>query len=141
MFNIIKLFIKTTLYDSERIFLDTDKNNLYFSQLAQYEVEDKNSKKIGSPGDALFTNELKIDSLILFGGYLEEKMENLHLRKNIDPVVPVSVIDSIDDSKKLIHLKIAKSELKTANDGFVAQSGLIQYTKLKNCLFTKRIMK
>lgn len=113
------------------MFSGNKKYNFFFSQLAKFEVEDKNGKKIGKPGDALFTKDIIIESLILFGGHLEEKMEDLHLRKNIDPIVPLTVIDSIDEQKGIIRLKVAKDELKTTDNNFKAPEGLIQYIKLK----------
>lgn len=113
------------------MFFNDDKKNFFFSQLTQFEVEDKDGKKIGRPGDALLTKGMKIDSLILFGGHLEEKLEALHLRENIDPIVPVSSIESIDEKKGIIRLKEAKRELRTTDKNFIAPAGLIQYIKLK----------
>ena len=113
------------------MFLDDDKKNFFFSQLSQFEVVDKDSKKIGKPGDALFTKELNFNSLILFGGLLEEKMEALHLRENIDPIVPISDIDSIDYKKGIIRLNKTKNDLNKMDKNFPVPDGLIQYTKLK----------
>ena len=112
--------------------LDPNKKDFLFSKLSQFRVEDKNGKIIGRPGDALFSKkDLSIDSLILFGGMLEEKMEDFHLRENIDPIVPLTQIASIDEKKKKIVLKVAKEELKTTNNTFVAPEGMLQYIKLK----------
>ncbi len=108
------------------------KSDFFFSHLAKYKVEDKDGKAIGKPGDALLSvTNLSIESLILFGGMLEEKMEDLGLKENIDPIVPLSIIDSVDDSKKKITLKISKEELKTTDNNFKAPEGTIQFIKLK----------
>lgn len=108
-----------------------DEKHFFFSHLSQFKVEDKNGKRIGNPGDALFSEDLKIDSLILFGGMLEEKMEDLGLRENIDPIVPISTIKSFDEKNKKIVLNVAKEELKTTNNEYKAPEGFIQYIKLK----------
>lgn len=113
------------------MFLDDKKSDFFFSQLSQFKVEDKNGKNIGKPGDALFTKDFRIDSLILFGGLLEEKMEDLHLRENVDPIVPISVIQTVDETNKKIVLNVAKDELKSTNNSFVAPEGLMQFIKLK----------
>ena len=110
---------------------ENKKHNFFFSNLSQFKVEDKDGKALGKPGDALFSKDMKIDSLILFGGLLEEKMEDLGLRENIDPIVPLSAIKSIDEKKRKIVLNVAKKELKTTNADYNAPEGLIQYIKLK----------
>lgn len=108
------------------------KEDFFFSNLSQFKVEDKNGKIIGKPGDALFSKkDFSINSLILFGGILEEKMEDIHLRENIDPIVPLSTIASVDQKKKKIVLKVSKEDLKHTDNNFVAPDGLIQYIKLK----------
>lgn len=112
--------------------LEQNKQDFFFSKLSQFKVEDKNGKNIGKPGDALFSKkDLSIDSLILFGGILEEKLEDLHMKENIDPIVPLSSIASIDEKGKKIVLKVAKEDLKSTNNAFVTPDGMIQYIKLK----------
>jgi sporulation protein YlmC with PRC-barrel domain len=108
------------------------KSDFFFSQLAQFKVEDKNGKIIGKAGDAIFNKkDMTFNSLILFGGLLEEKMEDFGLKENIDPIVPISAIASVDQKKKKIVLNVDKSELKTTNKDFSAPEGTIQYIKLK----------
>ena len=112
--------------------LEQNKEDFFFSKLSQFKVEDKNGKNIGKPGDALFSKkDLSINSLILFGGMLEEKLEDLGVKENIDPIVPLSSIASIDKKSKKIVLKVAKEDLKNTNNSFVAPDGMIQYIKLK----------
>ena len=114
------------------MFLEDDKKQFFFSTLSQYKVEDKHGNIIGRPGDALFfSQDMKIHSLILFGGLLEEKMEELHFRENIDPIVPVSTIQSINPDKKRIVLNVGKEELKSTDHNFKAPEGLLQFIKLK----------
>ena len=114
------------------MFIGDKKSDFFFSHLSQYRVEDKNGKIIGRPGDALFLlKDLSIDSLILFGGLLEEKLEDLHLKENIDPIVPVSVIKTVDQKKKKITLNVGREELSATDDNYKAPAGKIQYLKLK----------
>ena len=53
------------------------------------------------------------------------------MRENIDPIVPLTSIAHIDEKKKKIVLKVAKSDLKTTDNNFVAPEGMLQYIKLK----------
>ena len=114
------------------MFIGDNKSEFFFSHLSRFKVEDKNGKVIGRVGDALFSSkDLSIHSLILFGGLLEEKLEDLGFRENIDPIVPISVINSIDQKKRKITLNVSKEDLKTTDNNFVAPNGTIQYLKLK----------
>ena len=114
------------------MFIGENKSDFFFSHLSRFKIEDKNGKTIGRAGDALFSNkDLSIHSLILFGGLLEEKMEDLGFRENIDPIVPISVIKSIDQKNRKITLTVPKEDLKTTDNNFVAPDGTIQYLKLK----------
>lgn len=122
-----------------QMLIGDSKNDFFFSQLAKYKVEDKNGVTIGKPGDALLsTKDLSIESLILFGGMLEEKMEDIGLKENIDPIVPLTTIVSVDDKDKKIVLNVSKDDLKTTDNNYKAPDGKIQYIILKKLgIFSK----
>ena len=65
----------------------------FFSELTKFKVVDNEGNNLGRVGDVLLNSEdISIDSLILFGSILEEKMEDIGLREDIDPIVSVAVL-------------------------------------------------
>lgn len=94
--------LKTTLDDSA---IGSDEIRL--SALEKLEIVDKKGEKIGKAVDVDFEED-GTASLIVGGGFLEEKMEALGLKSDVDIVVPGKVIESIGD---LVKLNVAKSEL------------------------------
>ena len=61
---------------------------------------DSNGEKIGVVSDGIFSvsgNRLDLKYIILGGGRIEELLEAIGARPDIDPVCSVSDIDSISD--------------------------------------------
>lgn len=89
-------------------------SGLKFSQIKNCDITDLNGKKIGRLIDAVFRKSstgLDLTKFVVGGSRWEEMLEDLKIKKDVDPVFPVSLIDSI--SPKRIKLKVERSELKS----------------------------
>jgi len=108
--------------------------NLKYSDIKKKEVVDSNGEHIGEVIGSTFkisNNRLELKHLILGGGRIEELLEKIKARPDIDPVCNVSDIDSISDK---VYLKVDKDSLcKTIDKGVFSDSDLrySQVAKLK----------
>ncbi len=84
------------------------KDEIRLSKLEKLEIIDKNGAKVGKAVDVDFDVDGSA-SLIVGGGVIEETLESIGVKKDIDIIVPGKVIDSITDK---IQLGVAKDELK-----------------------------
>ncbi|MFW9955593.1 MAG: hypothetical protein ACFFD3_13680 [Candidatus Thorarchaeota archaeon] len=105
----------------EKIHLTTSKNNLRasiekgaigsdeirLSKLTKLRILDKNGLSVGKAIDVDFDVDGSA-SLIVGGGFFEEKLEAFGLKADVDIIVPSRVIESIGD---VIRLSVGKEEL------------------------------
>ncbi|MFW9931764.1 MAG: PRC-barrel domain-containing protein [Candidatus Thorarchaeota archaeon] len=82
-------------------------NEIRFSNLEKLEIIDKHGEKVGKAIDVDFDKE-GTASLIVGGGFFEEKLEAIGFKKDVDIIVPSEVIAKIDNK---ICLKVAKEDL------------------------------
>ena len=109
-----------------------DMDDCLFSYLNNFKVVDKNGEGIGHVGDVLLgKDDLNISSLIVHGSFLEEKLEDLGVKEDIDPIVPVNLIDDVDLKNTTIKLSEEKSKLETTTKGWSPSDDVYQYSKLK----------
>ncbi len=102
--------LKTTLDDCAI----TD-DEIRLSDLQKLEIYDKKGEKIGKTLDVDFDTDGSA-SLIVGGGFFEEKLEALGFKKDVDLIVPGNVIEEVSDK---ITLKVEKDELnKTMEESF-----------------------
>lgn len=111
----------------EKVHLDTSANSLKttldecaisddeirLSKLEKFTIYDKDGGKIGNAVDVDFDVDGSA-SIIVGGGFFEEKLEALGLKTDVDLIVPGSAIDSITDR---ITLNVCKEDLNTTMDG------------------------
>ncbi|MFW9959817.1 MAG: PRC-barrel domain-containing protein [Candidatus Thorarchaeota archaeon] len=97
--------------------------NLKYSEIRKKEVIDSNGEHIGEVIDSAFTfsnNRLELKHIVLGGGRIEELLEKIRARPDIDPICNVSDIDSISDK---VYLKVDKDSLcKTMDKGVFTNS-------------------
>ena len=105
----------------EKIHLDTSVNSLKttldkdaipegdirLSKLEKMDILDSSGKKIGRAIDVDFDVDGAV-SMIVGGGFIEEKLEALGLKTDVDIIVPGTVIASITDT---IQLRVYEDEL------------------------------
>ncbi|MHA2425118.1 MAG: PRC-barrel domain-containing protein [Candidatus Thorarchaeota archaeon] len=94
--------LKTTLDDCA-----IGDDEIRLSKIEKLEILDENGESVGKAVDIDFDVDGSA-SLIVGGGFFEEKLEALGLKTDVDIVVPGKVINSIGDK---IHLGVPKSEL------------------------------
>ncbi|MHA1448849.1 MAG: hypothetical protein ACTSP4_05455 [Candidatus Hodarchaeales archaeon] len=101
--------------------------NCSYSELMKKNVIDKEGNKIGKNLiDVVFSPSFEISHFVVGGGALEEFLEDIKLKKDVDPVFEVTNIDTITDS---IKLNVAKNELGTVITGAIPE-GHYQLSKL-----------
>jgi len=87
---------------------------LKFSQIKGSDVQDNNGMKIGNLQDACFRhveNGLELTKFIIGGSMIEEILEDIGLRPDVDPVFPIANIKGV--SPKGIRLNVTKDKLKS----------------------------
>ena len=99
--------LKTTL-DKDAI----GEGEIRLSKLEKMDIVDSTGKKIGRAIDIDFDVDGTV-SMIVGGGFIEEKLEALGLKADVDIIVPGSVIDSITDK---ICLRVSEGELARTMD-------------------------
>ncbi|MFW9992411.1 MAG: PRC-barrel domain-containing protein [Candidatus Odinarchaeota archaeon] len=99
-----------------------------YSVLKKKEVIDSEGKTVGKNLlDVIFSPNLKeMTHWVVGGGFLEELMEDIKLKKDIDPVFSA---DSIEEIYKEIKLSVKKSELKPVIEGGIPR-GHYRFTDL-----------
>ncbi|MHA2365557.1 MAG: hypothetical protein ACXAC7_16490 [Candidatus Hodarchaeales archaeon] len=104
--------------------------NKSLSILGSLIVVDSSGKKVGRIKDAIInTKSLQLNGFVVFGSFLEEKMEDLGIIKDFDPFITSKNIISITENK--IVLNQLKKELPNArSDNFVGEDEIL-FSSLK----------
>ena len=107
--------LKTTL-DSGAI----PKGDIRLSQVEKMDIMDKDGKKVGRAIDIDFDVDGSV-SMVVGGGFIEEKLEAAGLKADVDIIVPGSAIASIGNK---IYLNVSKETLGTTmEDALKAEEG------------------
>lgn len=110
----------------DKVYLDTTANSLKttldkgaigpgelrFSKLEKMDIVDKDGVKVGRTVDVHFEKDGTC-SLIVGGGFIEEKLEAAGIKEDVDIMVPGTAISSIDDKVRLL---VSKDTLGTTMD-------------------------
>lgn len=96
-----------------------------YSDIRGKDVIDSNGEKVGDIIDCIFDvseNKIVLKHLVLGGGMIEELLESIGARPDLDPVCNVSDLDSISDK---VYLKVSKESLKkTIDPGVICKTDL-----------------
>ncbi len=84
-----------------------------FSKMEKLNITDKNQVKVGHAIDVDIGTD-GCASIIAGGSFIEEKLEAIGLKDDVDIIIPCSVITTIGDS---IELSVLKEELGSTLDG------------------------
>ncbi|MHA1924667.1 MAG: hypothetical protein ACXABV_13995 [Candidatus Thorarchaeota archaeon] len=95
-------------------------DEIKFSDLQKLDILDKDNVKVGRAIDVDFELDGRT-ALIAGGGLIEEKLEAIGLKDDVDIIVPFEVIDSIDES---IRLSVSKDELDASLDGILRERAI-----------------
>jgi sporulation protein YlmC with PRC-barrel domain len=88
------------------------KGEIRWSELSKKHIIDKDDITVGKAVDIDFAID-GTASLTVGGGMIEETLEKIGLKDDIDIIVPAKAIESISD---VIKLKVSKDELKLTMD-------------------------
>jgi len=97
-----------------------------YSEIRGKDVVDKNGERVGDIHDCIIdisNNKIALKHLVLGGGFIEELLESIGARPDIDPVCNVEDLASISDK---VYLEVAKDSLKKTID-----PGILSDTDLK----------
>ncbi len=108
--------------------------NMKYSEIRNKEVIDTNGEKVGNVIDVIFdisNNNIELKYFVLGGGIIEELLESIGARPDIDPVCSVDNIESISDkvylnTKKSTLLKTIDKDVITATDIKFSELGKIK---------------
>lgn len=92
-------------------------DEIRLSELEKLDIIDKNDVKVGRAIDVDFDVD-GCASIIAGGGFVEEKLEAVGLKDDVDVIVPCDVIVSVDDS---IRTSVSRDELETTLDGILKE--------------------
>ena len=84
-----------------------------FSKMEKLNITDKNQVKVGHAIDVDIDTD-GCASIIAGGSFIEEKLEAIGLKDDVDIIIPCNVITTIGDS---IELSVPKEELGSTLDG------------------------
>ena len=107
--------VLNTQVNSLKTTLDVDaipKGEIRWSELQKKDIIDKDEVKVGTAVDIDFDLD-GTASLIVGGGMIEETLESIGLKSDIDIIVPCASIESMGEK---IKLKVTKDELKLTMD-------------------------
>ena len=83
--------------------------NIKLSELQKHRVVDADGVRVGQVTDVWLDEDSSI-WLVVGGGFLEETLERLHIRPDMDLLVPSMWIEEMDDE---IRLKVSKFQLQS----------------------------
>ncbi|TFF91389.1 hypothetical protein EU545_04260 [Candidatus Thorarchaeota archaeon] len=104
--------MKTTLDDCA-----ISDEEIRLSKLTKMDIMDAHGKKVGNALDVHFDADGSV-SIIVGEGFIEEKLEALGLKEDVDIIVPGDVIESLD---KMMNLKVSKDALGTTMEEVLEQ--------------------
>ncbi|TFG34317.1 PRC-barrel domain containing protein [Candidatus Thorarchaeota archaeon] len=97
--------------------------NMKYSDIRKKDVVDSDGEKVGEVIDAILdtsNNCIDLKYFVMGGGLIEELLESIGVRPDIDPVCSIDDIDSISDK---VYLKVNKSTLlKTVDKGVITEN-------------------
>jgi sporulation protein YlmC with PRC-barrel domain len=105
---------------------------LKYSDIRNKDVIDSDGEKVGEVIDWIFgcgENMLDLKYIVLGGGRIEEFLESIGARPNIDPVVRIEDVDSISDK---VYLKVNSESLKNTLDPGVLAETYLTFSKLSD---------
>ncbi len=113
------IHLKTT---ANRLSTTMDKDaipddEIRFSEIKKLDIIDKDDVIVGRATDVDFDVD-GCASIIAGGGFIEEKLEAVGLKDDVDVIVPCDVIVSVDES---IRISVSRNDLETTLDGILEE--------------------
>lgn len=105
---------------------------LKYSDIRNKDVVDSNGEKVGEVMDWIFDcadNKLDLKYIVLGGGRVEELLESIGARPDIDPVIKLENVDSISDK---VYLNVDGESLKKTIDPGVLAETDIAFSRLSD---------
>ncbi len=100
---------------------------IQFSTIRRKIIVDSEDVEVGEPVDIGFTFEFEPKFLVVGGGFIEELLETLKRREDIDQLVMFDQIVSISDA---IYLKVTESELPQSENLSLMDDGTILFSEI-----------
>ncbi|MHA2323099.1 MAG: hypothetical protein ACXACG_15810, partial [Candidatus Thorarchaeota archaeon] len=116
--------------DSLKTTLDEDtipEGDIRLTQIEKMDIVDKDDKKVGRAIAVNFSLDGSV-SIIVGGGFIEEKLEAAGFKADVDIIVPGHVIESIGDK---IHLNVSEESLEKTMDDALKNKEVIKARREK----------
>ncbi len=109
-----------------------DGDGVFFTQLSKYDVIDVNKKKLGHIGDLLLNKkDWTLNSFIIHGSFIEEKLESLKLKDDVDPIIPADYLDMAEKTDKIIKITKPEHRLAKTFTGWKPDENVHQFSKIR----------
>ena len=105
---------------------------LKYSDIRNKDVIDSKGQKVGEVNDWIFgcgENILNLKYVVLGGGRIEEFLESIGARPDIDPVIRLEDVESISDK---VYLKVDSATLKKTLDPGILDEADFTFSKLSD---------
>jgi sporulation protein YlmC with PRC-barrel domain len=105
---------------------------LKYSDIRSKDVIDSKGQKVGEVNDWIFgcgENILNLKYIVLGGGRIEEFLESIGARPDIDPVIRLEDVESISDK---VYLKVDSASLKKTLDPGILDDADFTFSKLSD---------
>jgi sporulation protein YlmC with PRC-barrel domain len=105
---------------------------LKYSEIRSKDVVDSKGENVGEVMDWIFgcgENKLDLKYIVLGGGTVEEFLESIGARPDIDPVIRLEDVETISDK---VYLKVEKDSLKKTIDPGVLNEEDYTFSKLSD---------
>ncbi|MCH8905743.1 MAG: GNAT family N-acetyltransferase [Candidatus Heimdallarchaeota archaeon] len=104
---------------------------IFYSNFKNLKVIDSNKKKIGRVGDFILNKKnLHIRKFIIYGSFVEEKLEAMKIKEDIDPLLPVTGLNFDSLEKNELHTNLARNEMETTTSDWTVPNDAFLFSKL-----------
>ncbi len=100
---------------------------IQFSKIRRKIIVDSEDVEIGEPVDIGFSLELEPKFFVVGGGFIEELLEMLKRREDVDQLVKLDQIESISDA---IYLNVAETELLRSENLSLMDEGIVLFSEI-----------
>lgn len=98
-----------------------------FSKIRRKIIVDAGDVEVGEPVDIGFSFTFEPKFLLVGGGFIEELLETLKRRDDVDQLVRLDQIEKISDA---IYLNVREEELERSENPSLTQEGIILFSEI-----------
>ena len=100
---------------------------IQFSKIRRMVIIDCNDVEVGEPVDIGFSLDLTPKFLVIGGGFIEELLEIMERREDIDQIIDLDIIQEISDA---IYLKVPETDLPEESNIGTMMTDIILFSQI-----------